>query len=292
MRVLITGFTGFIGSYLFKQFQLKGHDVYGLSRKKSSDPHILSWESEDLKEFENFDLVIHLAGENVAKRYWSKRRKNQIYHSRIDSTQKLVQILLKLKNPPRKVFSASAMGIYGSGNQLTEESPLGNNFLAHVCKDWERALDPLKEANLSIVCMRFGHILHSSGGFLKPLIFMTKACLGNIWGSGEQKISWISLQEIFQVILFCMEKNILGPVNFTTPNPISQKDMMQTLAQFYHRPLWLKLPEKFLHVILGDMAKELFLINLEVFPKKLESEKYKFITRTFLDFLKTLENKR
>lgn len=290
MRILITGSSGFVGSYLKNEFQKTGHDVFGVSRTKKEKKTIL-WPPSSLEDLEHFDLVIHLAGESVAKGYWSKKKMKQIYRSRVNFTKEVVAYLQKLKHPPKMFFSASAMGYYGSGKNRTEETPNGNTFLAKVCHDWEEASSSLREKNIRTLYMRFGHVLHPSGGFLKPLIFMTKWYFANIWGSGKQTMSWIALEDIFHAIEFCMQKELSGPVNFTAPNSVSQKEFMQQLTAFYHRPLWLKLPEKFLKATLGDMGKELFLVDLEAPPKKMQESGYTFMYPTLESFLKTLENK-
>ncbi len=266
-RILVSGSHGFVGRALTSFLQEAGHTVVPLVRSKEEGA--VCWDPESGKlnpeEFEGFDAVIHLAGENIATGRWTKKKKDKIFQSRVRDTWFLSQVLLRLARPPKTLICASAMGFYGNrpNEILTEESPPGNGFLSCLCKKWEEATIPIENRGTRVIHTRFGLILHPSGGILKK---MNKFPV--IFGNPNQIISWIALGDVIGGIDYCLRvEEISGPVNFTSPYPVIQEELIKT-------PL--RIPACLVRLLLGQMGEEMLLSSSCVYPEKLIKSGYVF----------------
>lgn len=287
MRMAITGSTGLVGSALVKAFTREGHTVARIVRgahASESDEHIVVWQPErgeiDAAKLEGHDAVIHLAGENISSGRWNKRRKARIMESRVAGTALLSRTLAALKRPPRVLLSASAIGYYGNRppeETVDEASEAGDAFLARVCVQWEQAAKPAEEAGIRVVHMRFGMILAPAGGAMGAMLPIFKLGLGGRIGRGEQMISWVALDELPRVIRHVMAREELrGPVNFTTPHPVSNARFTKALARALRRPAFFTVPAFAAKWALGEMAEELLLGGARVVPGKLQKSGYTF----------------
>jgi hypothetical protein len=273
MRILVTGSTGFIGRPLVAQLRERGHDIVRLVRS-SSVPGI-AWDplrkEIDYRRLENFDAVIHLAGESINDK-WVLAKKNEIMRSRSEGTAFLVESFLKTKNPPKIFISASAIGYYGdrADEVLTEESAPGNDFLADVCKEWEKAAKPLVEKGMRVVHIRNGLVLHPKGGALKELLLPFKIGLGGPVGSGRQWWSWIELKDLLAIYEYALTHDeVSGAVNGVAPNTVTNKEFVKTLGKVMHRPAILPLPAVAISLIFGEMGRTLLLKSQRVIPQKI-----------------------
>ena len=274
MKILISGATGFLGQSLSKYFQTKGHTVIQLVRSKEFSTDDIFWSPNkhqvDLAQLENFDVIINLSGENIAKGRWTKEKKDRILKSRIDATTFLAEAIDSLKHPPKLFLSASAIGYYGTKttSEVTEASPKGEGFLASIVEEWEKAANQVKSAR--VVNLRFGMILSPSGGALKKMLLPFKMGLGGPLGSGDQFISWIALEDLCCLLEFIIQnKSIEGPCNITSPNPVTNKEFTTILGNELSRPTICHLPSSVLGLMYGEMAEELFLSSMQAKPKKL-----------------------
>lgn len=277
MKVLISGSSGLIGKALVSYLRDEGFHVTRLVRtqKELSDDSVLL--SSNL---EGFDVVINLAGENIASGRWTKEKKESIYNSRIHVTQKLSNAILSLKNPPKVFLNASAMGYYGSrGDEvLTESSGSGEGFLAKVCKDWEESTQQLQNAGIRVVLMRFGMVLSKEGGALAKMQTPFKLGVGGVLGSGDQYISWILLEELRRVILFAIsEKTLTGAINVDTPNPVTNREFTKALGAVYNKPTFMSVPAAMVKLIFGEMGQEMLLSSTRMQPQKLLEAGFKFV---------------
>ena len=286
--ILITGSSGFLGSNLLAKLTLKPCEITILTRQKpaklaksfSFGQAILKFCSSFDEINSDFDLVINLAGEPIAQR-WTNLAKEKIIESRISLTKKLVAKIKQQKTPPKLFLSASAIGFYGtSENLIFDENSTTNSpdyFSAQLCKDWEEAA---MEANRSVdrlVLLRTGVVLDASGGFLKKMLLPFMLGLGGKIGSGKQFLSWIALQDWLRAVEFIIEnKEIVGAVNFTSPNAVSNAEFSRLLAKSLHRPCFCKVPDFAMSLIYGQMAKELILEGQKVVPAKLIAAGFKF----------------
>lgn len=241
-------------------------------------------------ELEGCDAVIHLAGRNISTR-WSDEVKQEIQLSRVQSTALLAETLSKLTHPPKVFICASAIGIYGDRKNevLTEKSAPGEGFLATVCKEWEAAALPAKNRGIRCVNTRFGVILSPNGGALAKMLVPFRLGLGTILGSGEQYMSWIALDDVIQALNWALLKDELdGPINFTAPEPVTNRTFSKELAKALHRPLLLRIGEKQLKWLLGEMAEEMLLSSARAMPEKLIQSGYHFLFPSLSGFFSNI----
>jgi len=290
-KIVITGASGFIGSALSQKLQSCGYTVLKTSRDPNSPIYWNPQQDEiSLRALEGVDGVIHLAGENIASLRWTKEKKDRIFLSRVRGSWLLSRALLRLKNPPRFFFSASAVGYYGNrgDEKLTEESRQGSGFLADGGGKWEEASDSLREKGIRVVHGRFGNVLDRSGGMVRILLPFFRLGLGAQLGDGNQWMSWITRDDLVRAILWMLFTNPLeGAVNCCSPSPVTQKEWAETLAQALHRPLLFKIPSRLVHLLLGEMGDELFLSSTRAEPCRLLESGFEFSQPTLSQFFQS-----
>ncbi|NGX51453.1 MAG: Epimerase family protein [Chlamydiae bacterium] len=285
LKILITGSHGLIGKSLFHFLEFAGHEVWHLARSKSDhESHTIVWDPKtgraDREQFENFDAVINLAGESIAKGRWTKRKKERILKSRYKGTEHLVEILKQLKNPPKTFINASAVGYYGDrGSEVVNEKsdPGKGLFLSEVCEYWERASKDLEERGTRVIQTRFGVVLTSAGGALKQMLIPFKWGLGGKFGRGDQYLSWISIDDVIGALYHVMMTPSLdGPVNLVSPHPIPNSIFCKTLAKRLNRWIGPPMPEFIVHHLFGQKGDELLLASTRVEPSRLIETGYTF----------------
>lgn len=286
LKVLISGSHGLIGKNLSHFLEFAGHDVWHLSRSQSKQgEQTIVWDPyappAGVELFEGFDAVIHLAGENIAKGRWTKKKKEQILESRSKGTETLVEILKKLKRPPKIYINASAVGYYGNrgSDVVNEESQAGEAlFISEVCEHWERASRELEERGVRVVQSRFGVVLSSAGGALKQMLLPFKWGLGGKLGHGHQYISWVSIDDVIGALYHIMMTQALtGPVNIVSPQPVMNMVFCKKLAKRLKRWIGPPLPEFVVHLLFGQKGEELLLTSTRVEPLRLLETGYTFL---------------
>lgn len=283
MKVLISGASGFVGSALVKKLQSQKHEVFRLVRKKQKlQKDEIYWNPEnseiEAEKLTGFDAVIHLAGENVFGR-WTEAKKRKIYESRVHGTLFLSETLSKLKKPPKMLLSASAIGIYGNrGDEILDESSqVGKGFLAETAHDWESATRAASDTGIRVIHYRISLVLSSRGGAMEKILPPFKMGVGGKLGKGQQWMSWISLEDLLNSMLFCLEnEKISGPVNACAPEPVQNETFTHDLGKALHRPTLATVPEFALKLALGEMAEEALLSSIRVIPKRLLDFKFPF----------------
>jgi uncharacterized protein len=277
----MSGAGGLIGSALSERLRASGREVVGLSRS----PHAgdLGWNPKagrlDVPALEGFDAVVHLAGESIANGRWTAVKKAEILTTRVRGTDLLACSLAKVQRKPSTLIVASAVGYYGHrpDEVLTEDSASGGGFLAEVCRQWEAAAEPARQAGIRVVHPRFGMVLSAKGGALAPLLVVTKLGLGGPIGSGRQLWSWVALDDLVGAITYALEHtDITGPMNVVAPNPVPQRQFAATLGRVLYRPGFMPLPAFAARIVLGQMADELLLADQNVRPAKLLASGYQF----------------
>lgn len=270
-RIVIAGGTGFIGHAVAEDLR---RDSEVVTTSRSGQGASVAWDgrspSSIAEVLENADAVINLIGEPINQR-WTAVAKIRIKQSRVDATRAFGKAIAELGKPPLVWLNASAAGYYGAtgDREMDETSPPGHDFLAEVCKAWE---DACIAPNLPLtrrVALRTGFVLGKEGGALPVLTKLTRWFLGGSVGSGRQYLPWISLRDHVRLLRFCLETDLAGPVNLTSPIPIQQGEFMWTLRKVLHRP-WAPpapaLAVKAAGAILG-FPPELALSSSRVFPR-------------------------
>jgi uncharacterized protein len=294
MKILITGSSGFIGSALVTSLAAQGYDILKIVRRRSPlAPNEIFWDPDlneiDSQSIEGVDIVIHLAGENIAKGLWTKAKKKRILESRTQGTRLLSETLARLTHPPKTFLSASAIGYYGERGDtiLTEKSPKGEGFLSDVCEQWESSTQAALDAGIRVINFRIGIVLDPHGGALKTMLFPFKWGLGGKMGSGEQFMSWIALDDLTSAISFIIKNSSLqGALNVVGPNPIRNEQFTKELGHVLHRPTFLSVPSFALHGLLGDAAEEVLLASTRVMPEKLLDSGFVFKYTLLESYLK------
>ncbi|MDQ3388517.1 MAG: TIGR01777 family oxidoreductase [Gemmatimonadota bacterium] len=275
-KVAVTGASGLIGSELVRALRANGHRVLRLVRTPPAASGEVFWDPADGRidaaKLEGIDAVIHLAGENVGKR-WSRAQKRRIRESRTRGTQLLSRTLAGLSSPPAVLVSASAVGIYGSRGEerLDEDSAPGEGFLAEVVQEWEASAEPARDAGIRVVHPRLGVVMSRGGGVLQRLLLPFRLGLGGRAGSGEQWMSWISLADAVDAIRFAMgAEGISGAMNVTAPGAVTNAEFAEVFGRVLRRPTLLPVPAGVLRLGLGtEMASETLLASQRVVPRVL-----------------------
>jgi uncharacterized protein (TIGR01777 family) len=261
-RVLVSGASGLLGRQLALLLEAAGHEVVRLVRRAASGPGELGWQPThgeiERDKLAGFDAVVHLAGENVARR-WSPEQKRRIEQSRVLGTRTLCQGLSALAAPPPVLISASAIGFYGeTGSEPRDErSASGSGFLAEVCRKWEAETLPLSERGVRVVHARVGVVVARKSGAIEKMLLPFSLGLGGRIGSGRQYMSWIALDDVVGLLHAALfDARYAGAVNCVAPRPVTNTEMTQTLARLLRRPAWLRVPPLALRIAYGEFSEE------------------------------------
>ena len=284
MKIAITGGTGFIGQALVPRLLVGGHSVLVLSRHPGTArlPQGVRADLFDAAQppepdlLNGIEVVIHLAGESIARR-WSAEQKRRVLESRQRGTSAIARAAALAKTV-RTLVSASAIGYYGphGDEELREDSPPGNDFLAGVCTAWEQATSPAQEAGLRVVHLRTGIVLHPAGGALQKMIGPFKLGLGGRIGSGRQYMSWIHLGDLLALYIHALStESIRGPINGTAPHPVTNEEFTRALGRVLNRPALMPAPAFALKAALGEMSSML-LTGQRVVPAVALASGFKF----------------
>jgi len=299
-RIFITGGTGFVGSTLCGELVAKGYQVTVLTRDLSrakalprgvnavqGDPTVPGpWQ----EKVGSHDVIINLAGRSIFTR-WTKKAKRLIRESRLLTTRNLVEALAARKGEDTLMISTSAVGYYGfhGDEELDENSPPGEDFLATLAMDWETEAYKAQDHGVRVITCRFGIVLGSRGGALEKMLTPFRMGLGARLGSGEQWFSWIHEQDLVAVYLFlALKEDISGPINCTAPEPVKNKDLTKALAQVLGKPLFMPpVPGAILRIFMGEFGS-ILLKGQRVIPERLMTMGFSFKFPTIREALRDL----
>jgi uncharacterized protein (TIGR01777 family) len=277
-RIAVTGASGLIGSALVGKLKSEGYTVQRLVRRPTVSSEEIFWnpatQEIDLAALEGVDAVIHLAGAGVGDKRWTKKYKAEILNSRLLGTTTIANAVAQVK--PKVFISSSAIGWYGeTGNRaVTESDRGGDDFLAAVCREWEAAADIA--GDVRTVKIRTGLVLDPTGGALGRMLPLFRFGLGGKLGNGKQWWSWITLHDQLRAIQFVLENpEISGPVNLTSPNPVTNQEFTSALARALRRPALFPAPAFALKLALGGFSTEI-LGSKKVLPTALQDAGFTF----------------
>ncbi len=283
--VAIAGSSGTIGRALERLLIQEGFSVKRLVRRNQIDDSEIFWDPEnkflDPNRLVGINAIVNLAGVGIGDKRWSRKRMEQIISSRVEGTELICKTIAGIKSDerPSVLINASAIGYYGhtGSNPATENSPLGEGFLADVCSKWEESTLEAERAGIRVVHARTGIVLSASGGLLKRLLPIFKLGLGGCIGSGEQLMSWISLRDEIAAIKWMLDNEINGPVNLVSPEPLSNFEFSKTLGDVLRRPVVFKIPSSVLSLVYGrQLVDELMISSQSIVPEVLLKNNFTF----------------
>ena len=276
-KIAVTGASGLIGSALCAQLKSDGHQVIKVVRRAARVADEVSWNplkgEIDLAGLEGTDAVFHLAGAGVGDKRWSAAYRSEILNSRLLGTTTIANACEQIQ--PEVFISASAIGYYGEtgDRSVTETDRGGDDFLSIVCREWELVAN--QAPSVRTVKLRTGLVLDPTGGALGRMLPIFKFGLGGKLGSGKQWWSWITLHDQIRAMIFLMNSKIEGPVNITSPNPVTNQQFTAALARALKRPAFFPAPAFALRAVLGGFSTEI-LGSKKVMPKVLLDNNFEF----------------
>lgn len=285
--ILVTGGSGFIGRNLCDRLaslvEEQDLEVIVLSRGPieaakvlPSSVRVIGYLTELCQPV---DVLINLAGEPIADRRWSDKRKAIIAQSRIQTTQALYEYFAGVNKPPSIVISGSAVGYYGGGlannQKVTEEAMIEPNFSSQLCAAWEDAAQQFERLGSRVCFLRTGIVLGKQGA-LSKLLPAFKLGLGGPIASGQQWMPWVHIEDVVEIIMFAIENDISGPINCTAPQPVTNREFAKTLGKVLKRPAIAPMPAVVVKLLFGQMGDELMIQGQSVIPQKLQRQGYQF----------------
>ena len=283
ITIAVSGATGLIGSAFIERVRAHGHAVRRLvhSPRGAREGDVV-WDAERNElppgALDGVDAVVNLAGSPIGQR-WTDARKREARDSRVLGTERLVRAMLALPQKPRVLLNGSAVGYYGDrGDEvLTEASAPGNDFLAGLCVEWERATGPASSAGIRVVLLRTGLVLSTDGGALAKMLPPFRLGMGGPLGSGAQWMSWIALEDHVRAMEHCLfSDQVRGPVDLVSPNPVRNSHFATTLGRVLSRPALIPVPSLALELLYGEMARETILASQRALPEALGAAGFEF----------------
>jgi uncharacterized protein (TIGR01777 family) len=275
-HVLITGGTGFIGSALAERLLARGSRVSVLTRDRERAHRQFdgkAWAIESMGELgasDPPDVIVNLAGKNLASERWDDEVKRELIASRVGTTEQVVDYIREAESKPGLLISGSAVGYYGArGNEtLSETDSSGDEFQSILCEQWEAAALRAREFGVRVCLSRTGVVMGRDGGALAGLAPMFRLGLGAIAGRGDQWISWIHRDDLINIFFrFMDDQGLDGAFNNTAPHPVTNREFSKTLGRILRRPVWLRVPGWLMRLQMGEMA-HLYLTGQKVIPSR------------------------
>ncbi|MFC9773165.1 MULTISPECIES: TIGR01777 family oxidoreductase [unclassified Pseudarthrobacter] len=281
MRILMSGASGMIGTSMSATFREAGHDVVSLVRREPKTAAEVRWDPAagelDPRALEGVDAVVNLSGAGIGDRPWTRKRVEELFSSRLRSTETLVRAMQEVDSPPPTFISQSGSGYYGDAGYtvLREDAPAGSGTLSRICVEWEQAA-AAAPSGVRTVTPRTGVVLSRSGGALGRLLPLLRLGVGGPFGDGRQYWPWISLPDVSKAFLFLLESDIRGPVNLCAPEQADVNSIVAALAHALHRPAVLRVPGPVLRLVMRDLAEELLLSSQRMEPAVLSAAGFRW----------------
>jgi len=262
--VLVSGATGFIGGHLVRRLLMRGDKVIVYTRRPDValyrfGPHVtVVTDLDELDVTTRIHAIVNLAGSPILGLPWTRARRQQLLHSRVDTTRALTTFMDRLSTPVRVFVSASAIGFYGvHGDEILDEhaQPMPI-FQSHLCQEWEAAARGAASLGARLVRLRIGLVLGADGGALPRLATPVRLGLGAILGTGKQWVSWIHIDDLVRLMELAIDNPaVTGVLNAVSSAPVTHRQFQEALARTLHRFIWLRVPGCLLRLALGEMAQ-------------------------------------
>lgn len=282
--VLVTGATGFIGQHLCRRLLEQGDRLIVLTRNSDRARAIFGAHArvitslDEVSTTERIDVIVNLAGARILSMPWTKARRAELLESRLRTTNRVTELIARLTNKPQVLISASAIGYYGvrGDEEITEAAHGQPIFQSHLCQTWELAAQAAEQHGVRVCRLRFGLVLGADGGALPDLARPARMRLRVVLGSGQQWMSWVHIEDLLNLLCFCIERNEMhGGINVTSPRPVRQEQFVKTLAAQFGRSIPLRIPEVVLRTALGEMS-QLLVDGQRVLPTKALCRSFEF----------------
>ena len=293
MRILVTGGTGFIGTALVNRLLERGHSVTVLTRQSLQGGDRLDYVSslDILENDERIEAVINLAGASLADRRWTRKYKQEIFSSRLDTTRALVALLGRLQTPPATLLSASAIGYYGhhGDEPLDEGGESIPGFAQDLCAQWEDAALQARELGVRVCLLRLGVVLDAGGGAFTQMDRPFRLGVANWLGHGRQWLSWIHREDVIAAIEHLLaDETLAGPFNLTAPDPVTSRGFCDVMKRHRRTLVTAPVPAVVMRLMVGEMANELLLNGQRVLPAALQAAGFSFRYPTLDDALRAI----
>ncbi|MBK9097631.1 MAG: TIGR01777 family protein [bacterium] len=299
--MIITGATGSIGRNLAQQLIARGDEVIVFTRnpdsakKKIADASkYVKWEYGRLEdwmiEVNGVDAVVHLAGANLGAKRWNDEYKKLSYDSRILSTRNLVEAIKSVKQIPKAFICSSAVGIYGNRYDeiLDETSSLGNDFMANICKEWEKEAEKVEQYGVRRVSVRTGLVMQKDEGVLKKMLLPFKLFIGGPLGSGRQWFPWIHIDDIVGIYMQAIDnEKVSGAINGASPGIVTMKEFSKSLGKILKRPSVFPVPKFIMKIAAGEVA-EFAVMSQRTSVEKIITAGYEFKFENLEEALRNL----
>lgn len=285
ITILISGATGLIGRRLVDSILQQDSEVLILTQniRKAQNifpslKNIFSWKDIDTLSTYKIDAIINLAGTNLDEKRWNKNFKEEIYSSRIKSTQNIVGLIEKLNSKPEVLINASGVDFYGDtgDKDINENSPNEDSFIGKLVFDWEQEAFKAKDLGVRVVCLRTGFVIARESKAFKKMVTPYKMFVGGYPGNGKQFLSWIDIEDLVRIYLYCIEnKSLSGSLNASSPNPLRMKEFSRFVGNILHRPRFFTAPAFILKILFGEISR-LILAGRKALPEKLLNAGFRF----------------
>ncbi|MFS0723440.1 TIGR01777 family oxidoreductase [Paenibacillus sp. 1P07SE] len=284
MKVAVTGGSGFVGSRLVDALLERGDEVWIITRSKDSVKksherlHIATWDELDSgpRQLDGVEAIVNLAGESINQR-WTDKAKKRILNSRLEAADRIAKLTHSLARRPAVVVNASGVSIYGTSEHETfDETSKARltDFLAHVVDQWEAAADKIETDRL--VKLRVSLVLGRDGGAFPLMALPYRLFGGGRVGSGRQPVSWIHMDDMVNLILFCIDNDAAeGPVNASSPDPVTNDQFGRAIARAMGRPHWFPVPSVLMKMLFGELSV-LLLEGQRVLPRRAQEHGFEF----------------
>ena len=282
--VLMTGATGFIGRQLCRRLLERGDRIIALSRHTERARVILGPQArvigslDEIAGVQRIDVIVNLAGASIVSKPWTNARRAELLESRLGTTNRITALIARLAVKPSVLINASAIGYYGvrGDEEITEVSRGQPIFQSHLCQAWEAAAQAAEQHGVRVCRLRFGLVFGASGGALPGLARPARMRMRIVLGSGQQWLSWVHIDDLLNLLCFCMERDDMeGGINVTSPQPVRQEQFAQTLAAQFGSSVQLRVPVWMLRTALGEMS-QLLIEGQRVLPTKALSAGFEF----------------